>query len=473
MWTIGILVALFGSGMLAPAVVAFYYHTEHVRQFVEAGLIVSAIGLILMRAAGAAPSQLGHKDGFMIVALAWVVLSLLGAVPYWTTGTITSLIDGLFESTSGLTTTGATVLSGLDQLPPSILFWRSMQEWLGGMGIIVLAVAVMPLLGIGGMQLFKAETPGPVKDKLTSRVTETAKVLWYLYLAMTAVCVLAYWWGGMGLFDAVNHAMCTVAIGGFSTHDASFGYFDDPRLRLIGAVFMVLAGINFTLHFSALLRGFSPKIYFQDDEFRTYMKWLLALLLMMSVLVFADGRGRWDEVLFNTISIATTTGFAVSDYSGWPPGTMVLFLITMFVGACAGSTGGGMKVVRVLLLFRQGMREIRRLIHPHAVVPIKIGEHSVSTEVTQALWGFAVLFVASYVLITALVSFTGVDVVTAASAAAACMTNTGPGFGDVGPASTYAVLPAMAKAVLMFSMILGRLEIFTFFVLLVPEFWRK
>ncbi len=472
-WTIGILVALFGSAMLAPAVVAFYYHTDHVRQFVEAGLIVSAIGLILMRAAGSAPSQLGHKDGFMIVALAWVVLSLLGAVPYWTTGTITSLIDGLFESTSGLTTTGATILSGLDRLPPSILFWRSMQEWLGGMGIIVLAVAVMPLLGVGGMQLFKAETPGPVKDKLTARVTETAKVLWYLYLGMTSVCALAYWWAGMGLFDAVNHAMCTVAIGGFSTHDASFGYFDEPKLRLIGAGFMVLAGINFTLHFSALLHGFSPRTYFQDDEFRTYMKWLLALLLMISVLVFADGRGRWDEVLFNTVSIATTTGFAVSDYSGWPPGTMVLFLIAMFVGACAGSTGGGMKVVRVLLLFRQGMREIRRLIHPHAVVPIKIGEHSVSTEVTQALWGFAVLFVASYVLITALVSFSGVDVVTAASAAAACMTNTGPGFGDVGPASTYAVLPAMAKAVLMFSMILGRLEIFTFFVLLVPEFWRK
>lgn len=473
MWTIGVLVALFGSGMLVPAIVAFFYDTDQVRQFVEAGLIVSTIGLSLMRAAGSAPVQLGHKDGFMIVALAWVILSLLGAVPYWTTGTITTFVDGLFESTSGLTTTGATILSGLDQLPPSILFWRSMQEWLGGMGIIVLAVAVMPLLGIGGMQLFKAETPGPVKDKLTARVTETAKVLWYLYLAMTAICALAYWWGGMGPFDAVNHAMCTVAVGGFSTHDASFGYFDSPQLRLIGSVFMVLAGINFTLHFSALVRGFSPKIYFQDDEFRTYVKWLSVLLLMMGVLVFVDGSGQWDEVLFNTISIATTTGFAVSDYSHWPPGTMALLLITMFVGACAGSTGGGMKVVRVLLLFRQGMREIRRLIHPHAVVPIKIGEHSVSTEVTQALWGFAVLFVASYVLITVLVSFSGVDVVTAASAAAACITNTGPGFGDVGPASTYASLPEVAKLVLMFGMVLGRLEIFTFFVLLVPDFWRK
>ncbi|MDQ6959672.1 MAG: potassium transporter TrkG [Mariprofundaceae bacterium] len=472
-WTIGVLVALFGSGMLAPAIVAFYYHTDHVRQFVEAGLIVSVIGLILMRAAGSAPSQLGHKDGFMIVALAWVVLSLLGAVPYWTTGTITTLLDGLFESTSGLTTTGATILSGLDQLPPSILFWRSMQEWLGGMGIIVLAVAVMPLLGIGGMQLFKAETPGPVKDKLTARVTETAKVLWYLYLGMTTICALAYWWGGMSLFDAVNHAMCTVAIGGFSTHDASFGYFDDPQLRLIGAVFMFLAGINFTLHFSALLHGFSPRIYFQDDEFRAYVKWLAVLLLMVGMLVFAHGGARWDEVLFNTVSIATTTGFAVSDYSGWPSGIVVLFLITMFIGACAGSTGGGMKVVRVLLLFRQGKREIRRLIHPHAIVPVKIGEHSLSGEVTQALWGFAVLFVVSYVLITMLVSFSGVDVLTAASAAAACITNTGPGFGHVGPATTYAALPGMAKAVLMFGMILGRLEIFTFFVLLVPEFWRK
>jgi len=475
-WTLGVLSALFGAGMLAPALVAAWDHSGHAWRFIEAGLMVAGVGLALMRMGGGAPERLGHRDGFLIVALAWVLLSALGAAPFLTTGVIASPVDALFESVSGLTTTGATVLTGLDRLPRAILFWRSMQEWLGGMGLIVLAVAVMPLLGIGGMQLFRAETPGPVKDKLTARVTETAKMLWYLYVAMTAVCALAYWLGGMGGFDAVNHAMCTVAIGGFSTHDASFGWFHDAHLRLIAALFMFLAGINFTLHFTALLGGFSPKallIYLRDDEFRAYARWCGALLLLTMLVVTASGAGRWDEVVFNTISIATTTGFAVSDYARWPAGTMMLFLMAMFVGACAGSTGGGMKVVRVLLLFRQGAREIRRLIHPHAVSPVKVGDHAVDASVTQTVWGFAVLFVAAFVLIATLLTFTGVEPVTAISAAAACITNTGPGFGQVGPAATYAGLPAAAKGILMFGMILGRLEVFTFLVLLTPAFWRK
>ncbi len=475
-WTLGVLAALFGAGMMAPALVALADGGGLAWRFVEAGLIACLAGLALMRAGGGAPAQLGHRDGFLIVALAWVLLSALGALPFLTAGVIASPVDALFESASGLTTTGATVLTGLDHLPRAILFWRSMQEWLGGMGLIVLAVAVMPLLGIGGMQLFKAETPGPVKDKLTARVTETAKVLWYLYVAMTAVCALAYRLGGMGLFDAVNHAMCTVAIGGFSTHDASFGWFAGTHLRLIAALFMFLAGINFTLHFAALSGGFSPRslfIYLRDDEFRAYARWCGALLLLMLMVVVGAGAGSWDEVVFNTISIATTTGFAVSDYATWPAGTMMLFVMAMFIGACAGSTGGGMKVVRVLLLFRQGAREIRRLIHPHAVSPVKVGDQAVDASVTQTVWGFAVLFVAGFVLIATLVAFSGVDPVTAASAAAACITNTGPGFGEVGPASTYAGLPAAAKGILVFGMILGRLEVFTFLVLLTPGFWRK
>jgi len=471
-WTIGVLVVLYGCSMVVPALVAIYYDAGHAAQFFEAGGIVIALGLLMMHFGGKAPEKLSHRDGFLIVALAWLILSMLGAVPFWTTGTLPSIVDAMFESASGLTTTGATVLSGLDDLPHSILFWRSMQEWLGGMGIIVLAVAVMPLLGVGGMQLFKAETPGPVKDKLTARVTETAKLLWYLYLGMTIACALAYWLTGMTGFDAVNHAMCTIAIGGFSTHDASFGYYHGVSLQLVAVVFMILAGMNFTLHFAAALRGFSLRSYFHDEEFRAYIGWIAILLLVISAMVTLTGQDEAIHVVFNVVSIATTTGFAVSDYSQWPPGATMLLLMTMFVGACAGSTGGGMKVVRILLLFRQGMREIRRLVHPHGVIHVKMGRQRIASNVTEALWGFAVLFLVCYIIVAVLLSFTGVDMVTSFTAAAACITNTGPGFGLVGPADNYQSLPDMAKSVLIFAMILGRLEIYTFFVLLVPEFWR-
>lgn len=472
-WTLAVLIILFSFGMLVPALVAIYYQSGHAGEFVLASLLVAILGVLMMTWAGKAPKQLSHKDGFLIVALAWVVLSLLGSAPFLTTGVAPSIVDALFESTSGLTTTGATILTGLDNLPRSILFWRSMQEWLGGMGIIVLAVAVMPLLGVGGMQLFRAETPGPVKDKLTSRVTETAKVLWFIYLGITVVTGFSLWLAGMSVFDAVNHAMTTVAIGGFSTHDASIGYYDSMWIRGLIVLFMILAGINFTLHFVALRKGFSMTTYLRDEEFITYVKWLFVLIFLVGLVTLMSGDGTWDEVIFNTVAIATTTGFAVSDYGLWPQGATMLLLMAMFVGACAGSTGGGMKVVRVLLLFRQGMREVRRLIHPHAVIHVKMGKQSVEGSVVQAIWGFFVLYMVCFAVLAVLVAMTGVDMMTAISAAAASITNTGPGFGAVGPASTYADLPDMAKIVLMFGMVLGRLEIFTFFVLLIPEFWRK
>ncbi len=475
-WTIGILAAFFGVSMLLPAFVAWHYQTSLFSEFMTAGVIVSAIGLGMMRAAGKAPQSLSHRDGFLIVALAWVVLSLLGAVPFWTTGTANTVMDALFESASGLTTTGATVFTGLDSMPPSILFWRSMEEWVGGMGIIVLAVAIMPLLGIGGMQLFRAEAPGPVKDKLTSRVTETGKILWYMYLAMTMIVAVTYWMLGMSGFDAINHAMCTIAIGGFSTHDASMGYFDSLPLRLAATYFMFAAGINFTLHFASMRRGLSldtPRTYFGDDEFRTYFKWMVLLVILVGIPTLLTSKGTWDEVLFNTVAVATTTGFAVSDYGQWPVVTSLILFASIFAGACAGSTGGGMKMIRVLLLFRQGLREVHRLIHPHAVLPIKLNGMNVSGSVVEALWGFFVLYIVCFMLIAILVALSGVDMLTALTASAACITNTGPGFGSVGPAGNYASLPDFAKAVLMFGMVLGRLEIFTFFVLLVPEFWRK
>lgn len=475
-WTIGILAAFFGGSMMLPALVAWHYDTGHFSDFMIAGLIVSVIGLLMMRGAGRSPKSLSHRDGFLIVALAWVVLSLLGAVPFWTTGTANTVMDALFESASGLTTTGATVFTGLDAMPPSILFWRSMEEWVGGMGIIVLAVAIMPLLGIGGMQLFRAEAPGPVKDKLTSRVAETGKILWYMYLAMTLIIALTYWMLGMSGFDAINHAMTTIAIGGFSTHDASMGYFESVPLRMAAVYFMFAAGTNFTLHFVSMRRGLrldTPRTYFADDEFRAYFKWMAVLVVIVGMPALLSSKGTWDEVLFNTVAVATTTGFAVSDYGQWPVVTSLILFASMFAGACAGSTGGGMKMVRVLLLFRQGLREVHRLIHPHAVLPIKLNGVNVTASIVEALWGFFVLYIVCFMMIAVLVALSGVDMLTSLSASAACITNTGPGFGGVGPAGNYGDLPDFAKGALMFGMVLGRLEIFTFFVLLVPEFWRK
>ncbi len=472
-WTLAVLIILFGFGMLVPALVAVYYDSGHADEFLLAGLLVAMLGVLLMSWAGDAPKQLSHKDGFLIVALAWVVLSVMGSIPFLTTGTCKTVVDGLFESTSGLTTTGATVLAGLDTMPRAVLFWRSMQQWLGGMGIIVLAVAVMPLLGVGGMQLFKAETPGPVKDKLTARVTETAKVLWLLYLATTVVSAIALKLAGMGWFDALNHAMTSVSTGGFSTHDASVGYFSSLWIRGVVVVTMILGATNFTLHFMAVRNGFTLRTYLEDDELVTYLKWLVSIILIVGVLTVSSGKGEWNEVVFNIVSISTSAGFAVSDYGLWPPATSLLFLIVMFVGGSSGSTAGGMKVVRILLLFRQGMREVRRLIHPHAVLHVKVGNKSVEGSVVQALWGFFALYIVCFIVIAVLVAMTGVDILTAISASAATITNAGPGFGDVGPASTFATLPDAAKTFLMLGMVLGRLEIFTFFVLLVPEFWHK
>jgi len=473
-WTLAMLSVLFGSGMAVTAGISIWYQSGYAVQFASCGALVMLTGIIVALVSGPVPSNLGHRDGFLIVTLAWILLSLFGALPFWATGICHSFVDGMFESVSGLTTTGSTILSGLDHLPHAILFWRSMLQWLGGVGIIVLVVAVMPFLGTGGMQLLRAEVPGPVKDKLTTRVSETAKVLWALYLGMTALCTLAYKWGGMGWFDAVNHAMCTVSTGGFSTHDASFGYFGSPTLHIIAVFFMFISGVNFALHFAAMRRGLSLRLYLADDEFRFYLIGLTFMVLLIGLLVVPVSEANtWDEVLFSVVSVATTTGFAIGDYGTWPPGPILMLLLIMLVGACAGSTSGGLKAIRLLLFFRHARRELQHLIHPHAVMPVKIGNRSLTSNVAQSVWGFAVLYLMSFFVIAILVAFSGVDLITSLSASAACLSNTGPGFGAVGPANNYELLPAAAKSILMFGMILGRLEIYTFFVLLMPAFWRK
>jgi Trk-type K+ transport systems, membrane components len=466
-----VITGLYGGGMMLPTVIAIHYETGHILHFSVAGLLVAALGLTMMRA-GIKPVHLSHRDGFLIVALAWSLLSILGAIPFWSTGACRTLMDGLFESVSGLTTTGATILSGLDGMPPSILFWRSMQQWFGGMGIIVLAIAILPFLGVGGMQLYRAEMPGMTKDKLTSRMTQTGKVLWFIYLGLTAVMALSLWLAGMGAFDAVNHAMCTVSTGGFSTHDASFGFYPSPLIRTLVTAFMFISGINFALHFLVLKKGGSLNAYTTDSELRAYVVWILIVVLLLASLKLAFGQSV-NGVLFTAISIITTTGFTVVDYGQWPAATMLVLFAAMFIGGCAGSTAGGMKVIRALLLFRQGLREIRRLIRPHGVIPVKLGGQILPASAAEALWGFFTLYLVCYGFISFLVMLTGVDALDALSATAACMGNVGPGFGHVGPAANYAGLPDAAKGLLAFGMILGRLEIFTLFVLLAPDFWRK
>ena len=386
-----------------------------------------------------------------------------------------SLADSVFEAFSGLTTTGATVISGLDTLPHSILYYRQQLQWLGGMGIIVLAVAILPMLGIGGMQLYRAETPGPMKDnKLTPRIAGTAKALWYIYLGLTIACGVSYWLAGMTPFDALAHSFSTVAIGGFSPHDASIGYFDSASIELIASLFMLLSGVNFSLHFM-VVRRLSLTPYFKDPEFRSYLVMLVSITLICLTVLLVYNRFDFSEGLvksiFHTVSIATTTGFASSDFSAWPSFLPVLLILTSFAGACAASTGGGIKIIRIVLLFKQGFREIKRLVHPTGVFLIKLGKTSVSDRVVQAVWGFFATYVMLFLILMILLMANGIDQITAFSAVAACLNNLGPGLGEV--AVNYSGLNDFTKYILSFAMLLGRLEIFTLLVLFTPYFWRR
>ncbi len=474
---VGALLMLFSTTMLPPAFVAHWYGDGDPAAFYAAFGLTLVTGLLLWLPARGKSRELRVRDGFMVVVLFWTVLGLFGALPFvLENAPRMSFTDAVFESVSGLTTTGATVLLNIDELPHSILYYRQQLQWLGGMGIIVLAVAVLPMLGVGGMQLYRAETPGPIKDtKLTPRVTETAKALWFIYLGLTVACALAYWAAGMHLFDAVAHSFSTVAIGGFSTHDASIGYFDSPVIESVAVVFMLLAGMNFALHFLAWhRRSLGP--YRGDPELRAYL-WILAVSAAITTAylhfnhTLPDFASALHHGIFQTVSIGTTTGFTTIDYFNWPGFLPVMLIFISFIGGCAGSTGGGMKVIRFLLLLRQGMREIRRLIHPAAQIPIKVGGKAMQPTVVDAVWGFFAAYVALFSVIMLILMATGMDQVTAFSAVAACMNNLGPGLGEVG--AHYAGVAAPAKWLLAFAMLLGRLEIFTLLVVLTPGFWRR
>ena len=471
---LGILLVLFSTAMLLSALVALLTGDGAIWQFILSWAITAGSGALLWwLAARGRPTELKLRDGFTIVVLFWVLIGLYGAVPLLIVDQPRlSFTDATFESFSGITTTGATVLKGLDTLPTSVLFYRQLLQWLGGMGIIVLAVAVLPMLGIGGMQLYRAESPGPSKEsKLTPRITETAKSLWQIYLFLTITCALCYYLAGMGAFDALTHAFSTVSIGGFSTYDAGFSYFQGDGVKFVCTVFMLISGVNFALHFIAV-RTRSPVQYLRDPEFNAYL--LLHATIILSCVLYLYQQGHdygLIDIVFQAVSYATTTGFSVAGFEEWPEFIAVGLLLASFGGACAGSVGGGIKLIRFQLLFKQGRREIIRLIHPNAAIYIKMGSHTLGSNVIDAVWGFFSAYVLVFIVLMLLLVAIGLDQVTAFSAVAACMNNLGPGLGEV--AGGYGALSAPAKWTLITAMVFGRLEIFTILALLTITFWRE
>jgi len=474
---LGILLMFFSLIMVPPGLVGFYYNDGEVLTFAISFVAILIVGIGLWLPLVKRQSELKTRNGFLVVVLAWLIVGIFGALPFLiSVHTPLSITDAVFESFSGLTTTGATVLTGLDSLPPSILFYRQFLQWVGGIGIIVLAVAVLPLLGIGGMQLYRAEAPGPVKDnKLAPRIAETAKYLSYIYVSLTISCCLAYWIAGMSFFDALCHAFSTTAIGGFSTHDASIGYFDNVYIEMVAVVFMLLSAINFSLHFTAWQKKNLFR-YLRDPEFVFYIGVIALLCILVCISLFITGTysSIYETVrfgLFQTVSILTTTGFASTNFSVWESFIPLMLICAGFMGGCAGSTGGGVKAIRVLLLYQQFIREIKRLIHPSGVFAIKYGKSVISDRLIQAIWGFIGAYISIFLVMVIAMMMTGLPFETAFSAVAASLNNLGPGLGEV--SAHYGNISDTGKWLLCFNMLLGRVEIFTLLVLFSPMFWRK
>lgn len=476
---VGLLLALFSVSMLAPALVALIYRDGAGVPFVSTFFVLLLCGGLCWWPNRRYRQELKSRDGFLIVVLFWTVIGSAGSLPLLLADTPNiSVTDAFFESFSALTTTGATVIVGLDSLPKAILFYRQFLQWFGGMGIIVLAVAILPVLGIGGMQLYRAEIPGPVKDnKVTPRIAETAKALWYIYLSLTIACAGSFWLAGMTLFDAICHSFSTIAIGGFSTHDASIGYFDSYAINMITVVFLLISACNFTLHYAAFSTGgVHPKYYWRDPEFRAFMViqfilFAVCFLMLLKHHSYGSYYDAFDQALFQTVSISTTAGFTTTGFADWPLFLPVLLLFSSFIGGCAGSTGGGMKVIRVFLLTLQGAREMKRLVHPRAIYHIKIGDSALPQRVVDAVWGFFSAYALVFVVCMLALIATGMDELSAFAAVAATLNNLGPGLGEV--SVHFANINDTAKWILVVSMLFGRLEIFTLLILLTPTFWRS
>ena len=473
---LGILLIIFSTTHITPLLVSVIYSDGNSVPFIVAFSVTLTTGLLLWLPVRKVKRDLRYRDGFLVVVLFWTVLATFGALPFLLSNFHSlSITDAFFESMSGLTTTGGTILTHLDDLPNSTLFYRQQLQWLGGMGIVVLAVAIMPMLGIGGMQLYRAETPGPMKDsKLTPRITESAKALWYIYLGLTLFCALSYLAAGMSLFDAICHAFSTIAIGGFSTHDQSLGYFDSAAIEMVAMIFMLIASANFSLHFLAW-RNRSLDPYLKDSEYGFF---LIALLLVAAITVaallsqnvYSDPWHTLRKGTFHLISVVTTTGYTAGGFAWWPGAIPVLLILVSFMGGSAGSTAGGIKVMRIQLMYKQVRNEIVRLVHPNAVLSVKSGNQVISEKVLATVTAFFSMYIFFYAVIAFALCLVGLDWVTAFSAAAACMNNLGPGLEQV--AQNYAQINDAAKWILAFAMLLGRLELFTLLVLFTSTFWR-
>ncbi len=476
---LAIVIMLFAGTMILPLVVSIALQDGATLAYDEGILITFAVGIALWsgtRKRGR--KELQPRDGFLLVSLVWTTLPAFATLPLLFFIPGLSFTDAYFETVSGLTTTGATVLSGLDALPASINLWRSLLVWIGGMGIIVLAVAVLPLLGVGGSQVFKAETPGPMKDtKLTPRITQTAKGLWLVYAMVTLACILSFKLAGMTWLDAVIHAFSTMGLGGFSSHDDSFAFFNSPAIEAVAITFMLIAGISFATHFIGL-RGRTIRPYRDDPEVVMYLA--VMILSVIGIAAFLWGNAYYHDAstalrfaAFNVVSIATTTGFANTDFNLWPIFAPVWMLFLSCFATCSGSTGGGIKMVRALLMYRQALRELTRIIHPRAHLPVKLGGQVVENNIIFAVLAFMLVYGATMVTGTMLLMLTGLDVVSSFTAIVACLNNTGPGLEKVGPATTYAVLGDFQTWVCTAAMLLGRLELFSLIVVFTPRFWRQ
>ncbi len=472
---LGALLLFLGGSLLMPLPFSWYYHDGVWQAFVLSAIICFVVGGVLFKSCKS-PTELTVREGFAVVTFGWTVFAVFGALPYLLSGVINSPVDAIFETMSGFTTTGSTIFTEIESLPHSILLWRSLTHWLGGMGIIVLSLAILPMLGVGGMQLFKAEVPGPTADRLKPRIQDTAKMLWGVYLLLTMVETFLLMFGGMTFFDALCHSFATLATGGFSTKNSSIAAYDSSYIDGVVTLFMILAGINFALHFQ-MLRG-KFKDFFRSEELRVYFGIIIIATLVVMVSNWTGGiYHHFDEnfrySIFQVASIMTTTGFATADYELWMVLPQYILLLLMFIGGCAGSTGGGMKVARILLLFKHAQVQVFRLIHPRAIRLVKLGNRPVDKEVLQSILGFFALFIGVFVVGSILLASCGVDFVTASTAVVACLANIGPGFGSVGPIDNFAHIPAFGKYVLIVCMLMGRLELFTVLVLFFPSFWRK
>ena len=474
---VGLLLVALSGALAVTAIVATGYGDGDAGAFWITTAGTAAVGFTMFRTTGL-ERDLSVQEGYAVVSLGWLSVGLAGAIPFLLTGTLSSPVAALFESVSGFTTTGATVFGEIESLPHGILFWRNLTQWIGGMGIIVLGVAILPYLGVGGMQLFKAEVPGPTPERLQPRITQTAKLLWYVYAGLTAAQVALYLAGGLGPFDAVTHAFTTLSTGGFSPKNASIAAFDSAYIQYVTILFMYLAGISFTLHYRALSRGFAP--YLSHYEWRFFTKVLLgatALVLTGLVLQGAVAAQGWEqsfrEALFQAVAITTTTGFVTADYEQWMLAVQLLLVVLMFLGGMAGSTGGGIKVVRIQALLRHGLTELRKSLHPRAVMVTRLGNHVLREDMVLRLSAFVLLYVFLFVAGVLSLAALDHDLATSIGASAATIGNIGPGIGGVGATDNYGWMGSASQGLLIFLMIAGRLEIFTVLLLFHPDLWKE